>query len=645
MAALRMRFEPGDIDAARPTIDELVKRFRHWCRANGSSADAWDLDLLLDWKVTWSDGRLDDWLVGDVEQFLLDWCPRKLSAPADIALPMADSVATAFMFFGEAGLLAADSDPGTVLARHARSLGPEFQVQMADPANFGMAKTLFSGIDPEDLTEETLDALMTDFNALPLEQRQAMTERLMPDERMDPDIRIGPFVLPGEDEVRESAAQAPVLAGFRKLAEFFAEPGRKLTAKGNIRLADAQALSEILGTEPLEQTLGDFTLRRHSSANMPALDHWQWWAREAGALRVTKGRLVGVRAWEKRCQRDPVGEARKAYRTLMDYGVVESYLPRRWMGDDVLGEMVGPLLTLMLTSDSPVQFRTLTDAVGKVRRAMGVPMMFGNPEYEFRLIASEVDTMLTLLERAGVLVQHDIVHEQGPYTDDRTGGTVELTPFGVGMAVEEARESGLIVQTIDSPGDLSAAMLAELAVQQDLSPEEWSQVVADWLVEQPDRGRAVNDLMDITVAAGGAVVMMELAVPEQLLDDVVGALRTMVDMLPRDDLRSAVAFSWLLGQNLVNLMDVDRESALMSHLTALGIVAESYPEEIPGFTGLAGSREEALETVARASRMAPGNVEFLLEAVGKHHPDKVVAKSARRELLRVRSRRANQPRP
>jgi hypothetical protein len=38
----------------------------------------------------------------------------------------------------------------------------------------------------------------------------------------------------------------------------------------------------------------------------------------------------------------------------------------------------------------------------------------------------------------------------------------------------------------------------------------------------------------------------------------------------------------------------------------------------------------------------PANVEALLEAIGRHYPDAIVSKSARRELLKVRSGLASQ---
>lgn len=99
------------------------------CRALDPQLDVVDvsnLQMVLEWKVGWVDGRLDEWLSTDVAEFLLEWCPRKLSAPADIAVEMAESVADAFTFLGEEGLLSAQSQPGHVLAAETRALAPEF---------------------------------------------------------------------------------------------------------------------------------------------------------------------------------------------------------------------------------------------------------------------------------------------------------------------------------------------------------------------------------------------------------------------------------------------------------------------------------------------------------------------------------------
>ena len=260
MASPRMRFEPGDVEDARGTIEELADLYESWFRVRHPGADAddgSDLEMLLDWKVNYGDGRLDEWSVADVEEFVLGWCPRKVSAPPSWAVPMVESVANGFVFLGERGLLSPSSDPADRLAAHTRSLAGECERRMGDPTNFGMAKSLFAGMGvdlEEEVTQEGLNSLMEQFNSLPFEQRKAFTDPFMGPGTQE-QLSIGPVVLPSEEEVRAAAAAAPVLAGFRALSDYFEAPGRPLTAAGNIKLADAGALSEILGSEPLEESI------------------------------------------------------------------------------------------------------------------------------------------------------------------------------------------------------------------------------------------------------------------------------------------------------------------------------------------------------------------------------------------------------
>ena len=67
----------------------------------------------MDWKYGYGDGALDRWRVADVDEFLFDWCPRKLSAaPEDCAgIPTA---VTAFVEFAHRDARrgrSADPDP------------------------------------------------------------------------------------------------------------------------------------------------------------------------------------------------------------------------------------------------------------------------------------------------------------------------------------------------------------------------------------------------------------------------------------------------------------------------------------------------------------------------------------------------------
>ena len=81
MADIRMRFEDHDYDEAAPTIEALVALYGQWLNARkpAEDADPFDLQLMLDWKLGYGDGRFDIRRRSEVEEFLLQWCPRKVS--------------------------------------------------------------------------------------------------------------------------------------------------------------------------------------------------------------------------------------------------------------------------------------------------------------------------------------------------------------------------------------------------------------------------------------------------------------------------------------------------------------------------------------------------------------------------------------
>lgn len=642
-----MRFRPGDHEAARRTIAELTDRYDAWYRSRHPDVemvDVGDLGLLLDWKIGYGNGRFDEWTIDQLEEFLLEWCPRKVTVSAAQAALMPAGIAEAFAFLADQGLLSARSVRGEHLATHALSLTSEFTAEMANPANFGMAKSIFAGADlppGESLTQEWLDALVADVNARPFEERPALRDEAL--EVDDPDAPIiGPVRLPDDGAVRASAASAPVLAGFASLAEYFRAPGRPLTAKGNIKLADARALSEILGTEDVEEKVGDTTFARRSTANMPHFDHWQWWAREVGALRVRNGRMVGVEAWLKRRAQDPAGQARKAFDVLVAFGPLASYVTygrRPIMG--LVDMMTSPLLGMLLAATEPVEFSILVDAVEDVRAATGQRGTFDNPEYDRRDAARVVDMLLTLLERAGVVEQHEITREQSHLAVHRTGGTITLTPFGVVTAVDHVRESGLDVITVGDPTVMTAMDVARLAV---LGPEEWPAILTEWVTHQADRQVALRSLLDVLDAAGAVLVAMLFPVPEEVEADLAAVMHQVLETHRPDDVLGAVAVTWLVDHGRLDPEGLPHDALLTSGLTTLALLAKDNPEAVPSAMGTDRPRQDHLALVREAARRMPPNVEALLDAIARHHADAAVATAARKELMRARSRQARRPR-
>jgi hypothetical protein len=127
---------------------------------------------MLSWKWGYGDGRLSRWTAADVEEFLLDYAPRKISLQDD-ELDHPIVCAIAFLdFLADAGVL--EGDTPETLARIAASLRTDVAEALRDRGRWGPAKALMSQAEAEGVDfadEAALQAWMDDFNSRPFEER------------------------------------------------------------------------------------------------------------------------------------------------------------------------------------------------------------------------------------------------------------------------------------------------------------------------------------------------------------------------------------------------------------------------------------------------------------------------------------------
>ena len=133
----------------------------------------------LDWRGSAPLPTIND---DDLREFLLGWCPRKLSIPAEDSREVCEAVGEFVFFLGSTGRMKGGPDRARSMQQTAVGLIGPMMLRMADPANFGMAKSLFAGISgTETMSQEELTAAlqqrMDEHNALPLDQRRAATDR------------------------------------------------------------------------------------------------------------------------------------------------------------------------------------------------------------------------------------------------------------------------------------------------------------------------------------------------------------------------------------------------------------------------------------------------------------------------------------
>lgn len=233
LGPVRLRVDADDSRGFDATSATVLTRFKEWLRASGAdnchaAALAGDVGVALDWKWSYADGDLGWWRTEHLGEFLLEWCPRKLSVPPEEARSIPAAIGAFVAFLDDAGLLAPGSSPPALLGEAAAALTEEFVAAMGDPSLYGMAKSLFGAAtaDGVDLTDQAqLEDWMREFNARPLDQRRAVI----------PDAALGrrrpalpPVAPPPEAEVVASKAAAPILGSDADAPLFTGPAGGRL---------------------------------------------------------------------------------------------------------------------------------------------------------------------------------------------------------------------------------------------------------------------------------------------------------------------------------------------------------------------------------------------------------------------------------
>jgi hypothetical protein len=163
---VQLTFDAFEDDEYFEARDAILDDFERWARRRieleKGLAEGWGADacLFLDWRVQYSSGDLSAFGVGDIEEYLLEWCPRKLSAPPSAWLAVVEGVDAWVQYLAETGQWTGG------LLRPVRSalerLTPRFLDEMANPANFGMAKGIFASGPFADLDLDGDDELDPD---------------------------------------------------------------------------------------------------------------------------------------------------------------------------------------------------------------------------------------------------------------------------------------------------------------------------------------------------------------------------------------------------------------------------------------------------------------------------------------------------
>jgi hypothetical protein len=622
---MRMRFDADDEAAFYERRDDLTDRFARWLETHRVAGEPSDAELLMDWKFGYGDGALATWTTADVEEFLFAWCPRKLSAPAPYCAKVPGSVAAFVEFLAHAGLLAPGSGRPSDIRRYCERHTDRFLREMRNPANFGMAKSMFAGA-PLPEGEDALEGIAAMLEQLHETSPDAVREFLEAADAEEEPRTVGPVRMPDSDERLAAIKAADDLRLLRALAEHCPPPGRQLTEKGNIRLAEARSLVEALGTGENTE-LGGYR-RLQSAEDLPVLSRLVNLGLAAGVVRRNRGRLVAVATFAKL---DDAAAHEKVVRAAFEIGLsapsgyqMDGQAPVQRLVDSSVIILLAELLD---AGSVGVEVDDLFDLM----RHLVTGAFSGLAPITQHLVPIWLDAQLDRLEQLGVLTLAD-AEEECPDCEERHQ-IARLTAAGIPVAVELVREAGIPVAVRVDPAGADVADIADLIGE--IPPSEWEADAEVWFAARPDRAEAADALVTEITAEHRepATVLLGLqAVADVVGEHAVPAVRRQMGG-PHDGL----VLHWLSDNAEFDPESVEPARLLGGLVDVLAATLDlGEPEDV---LDILQDEEDMLpELMETLWRMDHPRVGKVLEVIGAHHPAKAMSKAARKALMKHRNR-------
>jgi hypothetical protein len=640
---VQWKFDPDDEGGFYQARPEILASFRVWLLQQGSALESTidgitgDVGIVLDWKWGYADGDLGSWSVLDIAEFLLEWCPRKLSVPPERCDVILVALREWLGYLDAAKLSTSDTEPVAILMNAIAAMRDDFIAAMGDRSKFGQAKSLVSlavddGVDMSD--PQQFQEFVERFNQLSISERRD----LLPDSVFDAgprqfDRTLPPVAMPSDHQVAKSAAEAPILSKFRDLATFVGA-GRKLTKKGHLTLADARVLVELLATgDAMDEQIGDRTFRTTSSDDLPNLRMIVAWAKKAGIVRVLHGKLVTTKRGLG-LRDDLVGQYDHVVDALLAVGPVsvQSYengwrsWPQVWAFLDDLSVV---LLIAPFVAMGSVPLEGLIDYAAT--EVLGEWQFAASDDTIRNALGAEVVDMFDAFALCGLLVREDVE----PHKPGRRayGGSITLTPIGTVTTRRLLEEVGYVVPVA---GQFVASSAVELFER--LDEEEFEMARAEIVAwcKVRDSSVAIDEIAEaITVLTDPALQNVALAVLAEI--DVRLAAPRVFELLAQPAV-AGFATCWLADHGFITENELYSPATPFVFVDVLALrMLSGGPDGLLSTLEVVGNEQrqsQFVETMWRAPSPARG---LVLAAIDKVHPSKIVRKAARRALFKLRS--------
>jgi hypothetical protein len=612
--------------------------FRRWTKTTKQKltgdpgVDADELRILLDLMRDYLGiERPADLGKGDIEELLLRIYPREVTvldgADAEDTIP---AIRDFLAYLAERG----EMPEGTArtLERELDRIAPRFTEAVTDASD--------DGEEFEDDGEEYED------DGEDIDFKEAFG---LPD-------RLPPMRLPSEAELAGMARGASMIGQLRAFAAWLGT-GRAVTENAELAGGDIAEAAAALGigvpSAPDEDALPGLTdLPTVGRArDVPRLDYLWRLALDAGFIELDDDETHAVpgevaTAWQDGDDDEVLDIWEMVFALVMGtLDMVASLDPRRSRELDFFGQGAALAVMLFLARGDGLPVAEVSEVIRSAAVDELAPARAAKAWQSW--VRAHGDPAGLLLDRMAELGAVRI-------SDSDDGDLARLTPLGLAAIRTQVVDSGVEIPLLPPAEEMTAADL--IAMADGAAEEEFEAETTAWLAHRTPES-AARDLLSVAAESDPAsrvlavAVVTELGVPaEPAWRDALGRLElrgyakatlatlaTRVDgdpvaamppgfELPDDDL------AWMLIDALVvhGFDDADDDA---EHEPAA--LAERLREAIP-----AGRELAAFEMMARVPHPDAASV---LTVIGRHHPDKKIAKMARKSAYKAASRQAARP--
>ena len=658
-----MRFDPGDDAGFEAARDALVAQFVGWLQQRRTAEvdePSSDAAMLLDWKFNYGDGQLTSWTLLHLDEYLLEWYPRKVMIPQDLAQRTPANTSLFMVFLADQGLMSRRSSSLASIEKHLRQIEAPFLRAYNDTSRHGLGKSMLVGMeslglgfDPGD--PSSLERMMDTFNALSFEERgRMMGIEPAPQSPWEPlvnGIDLPPAHRLSQADLDAAAAATDVMQRFVAISAF-CQPGRKLTQAGRLTVADGTALARLLHSDE-EALASDRKIR--SSDELGAMSLWVEWARLGGVVRTLKGALVATASWKKL---SPTHQHTKAVDVLLEVGPLGLLHARGWHNRDLdaliddgsiellvalyaLGGQGMPYVELLDMCRSVARSELsrgpyLTEQMLDVQVGRALRAFWAVLESAGIVEAREVDPVL-VLGRLGApgLVPADALRVLVRSIGAEPSPNVGLAMTELGRAVMPARlsDGGYDIPAV---GELVEGPLD--AILDKISSWHRVRVEEEFLLWSARRGIDVimAELRRIVVGTQEPQTRMACVDLAGLLDDdAERAVRSLLPTRARGHVQG-----WLAQHGLLTESDQEDMSTFEAGLEMLSLHCTGTPDDDGVLRPLLAQLfemlppQEMMNVLWRVPEPWAGD---LLAAIDRVVPDKAIAKQARKALHQHRS--------